>query len=314
MQTKNALLYAFEPQTQCPAPRLATMTQPPSTMPPTPSTTVNKLPISAVLITLNANTQVAQALKSVEFCAEIVVVDSGSTDGTCNTALEHGARLIHHEWLGFGPQKRFAVEQASHDWVLCLDADERVTPQLAAEIRSLWAQNPTQIPAQNLPGAPQPPSLHHNTAGFTMPRCNWFLGKPLRHGEGYPDYSLRLFNRQHANWSNDPVHEKVISQHGLRVSTLKNDLNHESAESLSQYLIKQNRYTDLQARQLLEKGKKPSAAKLWSAPLVRFIKFYIVRCGFLDGWQGFVHIAIGCFNSLVKYAKARETASHKHLK
>lgn len=244
---------------------------------------VDPLDISAVFITCNAATQLAPALQSVRFCRDIVVLDSGSTDDTRRIAEQFGARFQHQDWLGFGPQKQKAVAMAQFDWVLCLDADERVSPELARSIADCLTS----------------PS---HTA-WRMPRSNFFIDRYLRHGEGYPDLSLRLFDRRHARWSDDAVHEQVLTQGPVGV--LKGDLLHHSAESLSVYLTKQNRYTDIQAVKLAEKGKLPGATKLWLSPLVRFIKFYVFRQGFRDGWPGFTHIAIGCFNSFIKYAKAR---------
>jgi hypothetical protein len=137
-----------------------------------------------------------------------------------------------------------------------------------------------------------------------MARCNRFLGRWLRHGEGYPDWSPRLFDRKSARWSDDAVHEKVL--HGVTPGTLAGDLLHESAEDLARYLDKQNRYTTLAAEQLYERGRRAGAFSLIASPLVRFFKFYILRLGFLDGLAGLVHISIGCMNSYMKYAKLIE--------
>jgi len=134
-----------------------------------------------------------------------------------------------------------------------------------------------------------------------MARCNRFMGHWLRHGEGYPDWSLRLFDRRHARWSDDPVHEKVLAN--ARPARLSGDLLHESAETLDRYLDKQNRYTTLQAEAMRAAGKHASLVRLVLSPLARFIKFYVIRLGFLDGKAGLVHIAIGCMNSFNKYAK-----------
>jgi hypothetical protein len=136
-----------------------------------------------------------------------------------------------------------------------------------------------------------------------MARANRFMGRILRHGEGYPDYSLRLFHRAHARWSDDAVHEKVLADGP--VATLPGDLLHESAESLESYLAKQNRYTSLQAERLRADGARAGWTRIALAPLFRFIKFYVFRGGFLDGVPGLVHISIGCFNSMLKYAKLR---------
>ncbi|NGZ06420.1 MAG: glycosyltransferase family 2 protein [Magnetococcales bacterium] len=243
--------------------------------------------LSVVLITRDAEAQLPTCLESVRFADEIVVVDSGSRDRTTAIAAHHGARVISQPWLGFGPQKHLAVTCASHDWVLCLDADESLTPALAAAIQH-------ELHA---------PRFH----AYRFARCNRFLGRWLRHGEGYPDHQLRLFHRHHAQWRTDPVHEGVETT--APVGTLPGDILHESAPSLANYLDKQNRYTTLQAQILLTQGKKASLLRLVFSPVFRFIKFYIVRLGFLDGWPGLVHIAIGCFNSFIKYAKVME---HRH--
>ncbi len=240
--------------------------------------------LSATLITLNAAGQLSACLDSLSFCDEIVVVDSGSQDGTVELAQRLGARVVHCDWRGFGKQKQFAVEQASHDWVLCIDADERVGECLRENIlRALLTQRHT---------------------AYRFPRCNRFLGRYLRHGEGYPDMSLRLFDRRHARWSEDAVHEKVLAE-GL-VGSLGGDLLHDSAENIESYLAKQNRYTSLAAAGAVARGKRSHAGHLLFSPLLRFVKFYFFRLGFLDGLPGLVHILIGCSNSFTKHAKIIE--------
>ena len=245
---------------------------------------VTRQPLSVAIITLNAASQLEACLQSARFADEIVVVDSGSTDGTQTLAERYGARVIPQPWLGFGPQKQFAVDAAQHDWVLCLDADERVSPELQSAIEQALQQ-----PA---------------TGAFRFARCNRFLGRYLKHGEGYPDWSLRLFDRRHAHWSDDAVHEKVVTQ--AAVGTLRGDLLHDSAETLASYLTKQNRYTSLAADMALQAGKRASFGRLAFSPVVRFIKFYLIRQGFRDGLPGLIHIAIGCMNSFLKYAKMLE--------
>ena len=249
-------------------------------------------PLSAVIITLNCASQLAASLDSLAFCDEIVVVDSGSTDGTAELAQSRGARVIHKEWLGFGPQKQFAVGQASHDWVLCLDSDERVTPELRAGIERILV-------------AP-------SAAAYEFPRRNRFMGRYLRHGEGYPDWSLRLFDRRHARWSDDAVHERVIADGPI--GRIAGDLLHDSAETLEKYLDKQERYSTLAAKELLAAGQRASFTRMLLSPLVRFMKFYILRLGFLDGWPGLVHILIGCRNSYRKYSKLRALESAMSLR
>ena len=225
----------------------------------------SRQPLSVAIITLNAAAQLEECLKSAHFADDIVVVDSGSTDGTQALAERYGARIIAQPWLGFGPQKQFAVNAARHDWVLCLDADERVSPALRAAIESALTQ-----PAHG---------------AYRFARCNRFL-------------------RRQAGWSDDAVHEKVVATGSI--GRLAGDLLHDSAESLATYLNKQNRYTSLAADMALAAGKRASFSRLALSPIVRFIKFYVVRQGFRDGLPGLIHIAIGCMNSFLKYAKMFE--------
>jgi glycosyltransferase involved in cell wall biosynthesis len=243
-----------------------------------------RAPLSAVIITRNAAPVLPACLDSIAFADEIVVVDSGSSDGTAELAAARGARVISKEWLGYGRQKQFAVEQARNDWVLCIDSDERVSAKLAESIEAALA-------------APVSPV-------YRMPRRNRFLGRWLAHGEGYPDWSPRLFNRMNARWSEDLVHEKVL--YAVTPGTLKGDLMHDSFDSLAAYLERQNRYTTLQARQAFERGQTAGTAHLLLSPVVRFFKFYVLRLGFLDGVPGLLHISIGCMNSYLKYAKLIE--------
>jgi glycosyltransferase involved in cell wall biosynthesis len=241
-------------------------------------------PLSAVIITRNAAHLLPACLDSLSFADEIVVVDSGSTDGTQEAASQRGARVVPCEWLGYGRQKQFAVEQARNEWVLCVDSDERVSPQLAQAIQQALV-------------APVSPV-------YRMRRRNRFLDRWLSHGEGYPDWSPRLFNRNNARWSDDLVHEKVL--YAVTPGTLEGDLMHDSYDDLATYLDRQNRYTTLAARQAFDQGRSAGWHHLALSPLVRFIKFYFLRLGFLDGLPGLLHISIGCINSYVKYAKLIE--------
>lgn len=240
-------------------------------------------PLSVVVITLNAERQLASCLESAAFADELLVVDSGSTDATLDIAERHGARVLHQAWLGYGRQKHYAVTQARHRWVLCLDADECVSEPLRDSIRTAL-QNPRH-------------------AAYEMPRRNRFMGRWLRFGEGYPDRSVRLFDRERAQWSEDAVHEKVIARG--TVGRLAGDILHESEAGLADYIGKQNRYTSLHA-DVLWQSRRVGPAQLVLSPTFRFIKFYLLRLGFLDGVPGLVHIAVGCFNSFMKYAKVLE--------
>ena len=241
------------------------------------------MPLSVAIITRNAAALLERCLASVAFAEEVVVVDSGSTDGTVELAARHGARVVQKEWLGFGAQKQFAVDAASHEWVLCVDADEWLSPELSEAI----------VAELKTP------------RGFVyaIPRRNRFLGRWLKHGEGYPDWNVRLFHRERARWGGETVHEKIVTR--SPVLRLRGDLLHDSAETLEKYLDKQNRYTSLQAESLRAAGRRANALQLVVSPLLRFIKFYLLRLGFLDGVPGLVHVTIGCMNSFNKYAKLK---------
>lgn len=243
--------------------------------------------LSVIVITKNAEKDIEKCLSSVAWVNNKIVVDSGSEDKTCEIAKKCGAKVIHQDWLGFGPQKQFAIEQAPTDWVLCLDADEYLSKNLSDELQSLIQARKFAYDA------------------YRIPRSNKFMGRFLRHGEGYPDWSLRLFNRRTAKWSNDLVHEKVIGiRRDLSVGSLHSDLMHNSAESISQYIRKQNVYTDIQALEIIKRGKTIHLRHLIINPLVRFLKYYFLKMGCLDGAAGFIHIAIGCIFVFIKYAKA----------
>ena len=245
---------------------------------------VDKLPLTVAIIALNAAGQIGPCLASAGFADELLVVDSGSTDGTPEVARSHGARVESREWLGFGRQKQHAVSIARHDWVLCLDADERVTPRLERSIREALASQ--------------------RYRAWRVARRNRFLGRWLAHGEGYPDWTVRLFHRAHASWSNDDVHEAVLTT--AELGALDGDLLHDSAEDLATYMAKQNRYSTLHAKALYDQGVRAGYWRLAASPLARFFKFYVLRLGFLDGGPGFAHIMIGCNNAFQKYLKLIE--------
>jgi glycosyltransferase involved in cell wall biosynthesis len=243
------------------------------------------LPLSLVVITRDAAAGIAECLASFPLAREVLVVDSGSRDDTVEIARAARARVVQHEWLGFGRQKQFAVDTAAHDWVLCLDADERATPELCASVAALFAV-----------GAPAAPA-------YALARRNRFLGRWLAHGEGYPDWNVRLFDRRRARWTDDPVHEHVVADGA--VVRLAGDLLHASAESIEAYVAKQNRYTTLQAEAMHARGERAGLVRIALSPLARFLRFYVLKGGALDGAAGFAHGAIGAFASFLKYVKLR---------
>ncbi len=247
-------------------------------------TASQRQPYSLVIIARDAALMLPDCIASAPGADEVLVVDSGSRDDTVALAARLGARVIHQDWLGYGPQKRFAALQAKHDWILSLDADERLTPELLENIKQVL--------------------LAPDAAAYSLPRRNRFMGRWLRHGEGYPDWCARLFDRRRANWSADLVHEKLVVNGAT--TKLSGDLLHESEQGLSDYLVKQNQYTDIQSRLMCQSGKRSSLVKMLISPMVRFIKFYLMRRGCLDGVPGLVHILVGCWTVFLKYAKLYE--------
>ena len=228
--------------------------------------------LSACIITYNEADRIEACVESVSFCDEIIVVDSHSTDATRELAASRGARVIERDWPGYRSQKQFAIESASHDWVLCLDADERVTRDLRAEIERLQQEG--------FPGF----------AGWSVPRITDYFGRFLRHGNAYPDRLIRLFDRRRGGWSGYEIHEntKVTGP----VGKLRGHLEHYSYRSLTDHHLRMARYADLMAQALYDRGKRCGLAKVLINPQWRFFRGYFLRLGFLDGWRGLVFALI----------------------
>ena len=237
-----------------------------------PTRETKLFPLSVVVLTKNVEDKLEDCLKSCQWVDDVVVVDSGSHDKTIEIAKSYGAYVINQGWMGYGLQRRFAVSQAAHDWVLCIDADERLTPELSASIRTALSK----------------PSLDSNGPHlFAFSRRNWFMGRFLKHGNGYPDWQARLFNRHHARWSDAPVEEKLESQE--TPARLKGDLIHYPTKDLHSFLEKQLHYAQIRADYLYSQGYEPHALKLVTSPFFRFLKNYIFRAGFMDGFPGFIY-------------------------
>ena len=241
--------------------------------------------VSVIVITYNEERNIDACLKSVQWADEIIVVDSQSTDKTIPIALQYTNKVYVKEWEGYSENKNYALRQVSSEWVLWIDADERVTPELAEEIKQRIAGNP----AEN---------------GFECARRAFFLGKWIRHCGWYPGYVLRLFRHNSAQFNHHKVHEGLVldGKHGR----LKNDLLHFTDDSLEHYLWKFNRYTSFAAEELAERGKKPVFLNILFRPLHAWLKMYIFKLGFLDGMQGFMLCFLSAGYVAMKYAKLWE--------
>jgi len=225
--------------------------------------------ISACVITLNEADRIAACLESLAFCDEVVVVDSGSVDGTREIVAAQGARVIEHAFEGFRAQKDFAVSEARHDWVLCLDADERVTASLRASIEVVRDAG------------------FAAAAGYRFARCTEYFGAFLRHGNAYPDRVLRLFDRRCGGWrAGREIHEHAVVEG--TVLTLGGDLEHVAYRSLDDQLARYRRYAAMMAAHMQTSGRRARLLNLVVNPAWRFLRGYVLRAGFLDGWRGFV--------------------------
>lgn len=243
------------------------------------------LPVSATLITHNEEQNIGAALQSLSWANEIIVVDSGSDDATTEIGRKFTDKIYRRQWTGYVDQKNFAVDQASHDWILSLDADERVSPALASEIQSLVCSTPAR-------------------SGYRIPRVTFFMERWIRHGDWYPDYQLRLFDRRHGRWEGGRVHESVHLRDNP--GFLKGEIHHYTYRSLSAYLKRLEQYSTLAAWDYQQKGKVSTAAKLMGDPLATFIKAYLLKRGFLDGIPGLMAAVMGATSVFFKYAKLYE--------
>jgi glycosyltransferase involved in cell wall biosynthesis len=228
------------------------------------------LPISLAVITHNEADAIARCLDSVPFASEKIVVDSGSDDATVAIAKTHGARVVHQDWLGFGAQRNFATTQCSHDWILVLDADEYLSPALVDELQ------------QRLPEL-----MASAVAAAWLRRSTIYMGKPMRwYRPSVGERLARLYHRDRARWSDARVHESLRFEG--HAPTLQAPFNHANNPTLAHKQLKVLRYAELKCRDWLDKGQP---VRMWQAPFVfalAFIKDYVFRLAFLDGWRGFM--------------------------
>jgi glycosyltransferase involved in cell wall biosynthesis len=247
------------------------------------------IPLSAVLIALNEEKMLEAALRSVSFCDEIVLVDSGSSDRTCEIAAQAGARVIvNAPWPGFVAQRDFAVRAARHDWVLALDADERVGDALRVEIEGLRAGG-------------------FQAAGYRIPRVASYLGRSIRGTDWYPDWQVRLFDRTRAAWQGNLVHESVTVRGP--VGRLRGELEHHPYADISDHLRKIDSYTTLWARQAHGAGRSSNVVDVLAGASWAFFRNYVLKRGFLLGSVGLLVSVLNTHYTFVKLAKLRELAT-----
>jgi glycosyltransferase involved in cell wall biosynthesis len=241
-------------------------------------------PVSVAIITKDEEANIEDALKSVSDAQEIVVVDAFSTDSTIEICKKYTDHIFQHEWQGYAKQKQIAVDHCTLPWVLILDADERVTPELKKEITDLL------------------PETDHD--GFYIPRKNYFLGKWIKHGGWWPDYTLRLFKKEKGKLEPREVHERVIVDGSI--GYLKNPLVHYTYWSMSDFIKRMENYSTLSSLEIKREGKKAGILSLTVRPALTFLKMYFLRGGFLDGKRGFMLAILYSFYTFLKYAKTWE--------
>lgn len=242
--------------------------------------------ISVCIIAFNEEQDIRACLESVRWADEVVVVDSFSADKTAEIARECGARVIQRPWPGHVEQKNFALEQATGDWILSIDADERVSPELAAEIQEAVRRS------------------DRPEAGYTVPRKTFYLGRWILHGGWYPSRRLRLVRRGRAKWAGVNPHDHLYADGP--VGGLKGDLHHFTYRDIADHLKTIDSFTTISAREMFEVGRGGAMLHMLLNPVGRFLKMYLLRLGFLDGAAGFVLAVLSSYYVFVKYAKLWE--------
>lgn len=253
------------------------------------------LPISIAIITYNEELNLERCLQSVaDLAHEIVLVDSGSSDGTLEIAQKFGASIHKQPWLGYRDQKNLALDHCSQPWILALDADEEVSPELKKEIFTFFKTGEDQ-----------------RIQGVRCPRKTWFLGRWIRHGDWYPDFQLRLFRRDKGRWK-EPIHEFVEVQG--TTSTFSADLLHYSFPSMNRYIDKINPFADEFLKKQIAQHKPWSLCATVTRPLWRFFRGYVLRRGFLDGFPGLWIAVATAFSTFVRYSRKYEEEVKEFIK
>jgi len=239
--------------------------------------------ISACIVAMDEEDRIGDCLDSLAFCDEVLVVDSHSRDRTREIAAARGARVIERDWPGHVAQKEFAIRAAQHDWVLCVDADERISEELGAEIRALRDAGFSDL------------------AGWRMRRLSSYLGRWMRHGAWVPDWQLRLFDRRRCRWGGTNPHDRVEADGP--VGSCRSKLLHHPYRNLAEHLRTIDRYTTIMAEGLFARGVRARAGDLFLRPAARFLRAYVFKLGFLEGWRGFLQACLAAHYGRMKYAK-----------
>ena len=247
--------------------------------------------VSVTIITKNEAADLGDALESVSWADEVIVVDSESSDDTVAIARRFTSHVTSRPWPGYVEQKNHAASLATHDWILSLDADERVTPPLAREIRATIAHTPAH-------------------AAFRIPRVTWHLGRWIRSTDWYPDHQVRLYDRRFAQWTGTYVHESVTARGTL--GELRGELQHFAYRDITDHLETIDRYTTYSARQMRQAGRRAGFLRLACHPPLAFLRNYVARGGFRDGIPGLVISSLNAYYVFLKFAKLWELEQAAH--
>ncbi|MGK7346257.1 MAG: glycosyltransferase family 2 protein [Candidatus Nitrospinota bacterium M3_3B_026] len=245
---------------------------------------MTNIKLSAAVITLNEEEKIGRCLESLSFADEIVVVDSGSTDNTVRMAESIGARVVFHEWEGHIQQKNFAIDQTRGEWVLSLDADEIVSPELREEILKVL-ENP-------------------RADGYAAPRLVYYINRWIRHGGWYPARKVRLFRRDKGRWGGENPHDRIILEG--RLENLRGDIYHLSFDDISDHLRTINAFTDIAAAERAARGARAGWFSMAARPPATFLKMYVLKLGFLDGVPGLIAAGLSAYHVFCKYVKIWE--------
>ncbi len=257
---------------------------------------VKKYPVSAFVICMNEESQIRRCLESISWCQEIIVIDSGSTDKTLEICREYTDKVLHRDWSGYVDQKRFGLEQCNCEWVLNIDADEEVSEELKKEIIEITEQDKTsRIPIN----------------GYHISRVVFYLNRWWRNGGWYPEYRLRLCRKSHTSWGGTDPHEKAIIEGPTE--KLKGELHHFTYRDIQDQVTRLNKFASSAAQSMIKKRKKASLLQMIFRPIFRFVKFFIVKKGFLDGTAGLIVALLEAYYVFLKYAKVWEhSIKNKH--
>jgi glycosyltransferase involved in cell wall biosynthesis len=247
--------------------------------------TISFVKISACIIAFNEENKIAEAIESLAWADEILIVDSESVDRTRAIAESLGAKVLTKKWAGFAKQKQFAADCAAHDWIFSLDADERVSERLKNEILKLKSSTENDL-----------------ADGYRIPRLSFYMNRPIRHGGWYPDWQLRFFNRCQGKWKDVLIHESVEMDEDAKIEKLGGDILHYTVENAAHHhQMIGTRYAPLAAEQMFERGVKTSAFKVAAVGSTTFLQNYIFRGGFLDGFAGFCIARFAAHHAFLKH-------------